>query len=114
MAAEASLAGTAEKPPRQKADEAGPAAANPEVAKREAEEEARWRPVLDLPCHLTVDLALPGFKIADLLKLRTGSVINAHWLLGRDVPLRLNGMVIGWSEFEVVGNSLAVRVTELA
>jgi len=83
----------------------------PQATKRE---DARWRPVLGLPCELTVALPLPGFKIADLLKLRAGSVIHAHWRLGRDVPLRLNGTVIGWSEFEVMGNNLAVRLTELA
>jgi len=112
--AEASLAGTAEKPSRPAAGQAGTVAPNPVGTASEAEEEARWRPVLGLPCDLAVDLPLPGFTIADLLKLRTGSVINAHWRLGRDVPLRLNGKLIGWSEFEVVGNSLAVRLTELA
>jgi flagellar motor switch/type III secretory pathway protein FliN len=80
----------------------------------EIEEEARWKPVLGLPCEMIVDLPLPGFKIADLLKLRAGSVINAHWPTGHDVPLRLNGTLIGWGEFEVMGNHLAVRLTELA
>lgn len=78
------------------------------------EEEGRWKPVLELACELVVDLPLPRFKIADLLKLRAGSVIDAHWRAGHDVPLRLNGLLIGWSEFEVVGNHLAVRLTELA
>ena len=114
MAAETSLAGTAEITPRPAAGEAGMSAPNSGGLASEPKEEARWRPVLDLPCDLAVDLPLPGFTIADLLKLRTGSVINAHWRLGRDVPLRLNGKLIGWSEFEVVGNSLAVRLTELA
>ena len=80
----------------------------------EAKEEALWRPVLGLPCQLLVDLQLPGFRIADLLKLRPGSVIPAHWRVGQDVPLRLNGTLIGWVEFEVMGNHLAVRLTELA
>lgn len=80
----------------------------------ETEEDARWRPVLGLPCELIVDLPLPGFTISDLLRLRTGSVLHAHWRAGRDVPLRLNGMLIGWSEFEVVGENLAVRLTEVA
>jgi flagellar motor switch/type III secretory pathway protein FliN len=80
----------------------------------EGAEDARWRPVLGLPCELTVDLSLPAFTIADILKLRSGSVLNAQWRLGRDVPLRLNGTLIGWSEFEIVGNRLAVRLTELA
>ncbi len=50
----------------------------------------------------------------DLLKLRAGSVIDAHWRVGQDVPLRLNATLIGWSEFEVVSGNLAVRLTELA
>jgi flagellar motor switch protein FliN/FliY len=112
MAAGASLAGIAEKQPKQAtAEELG--TPHPGSAS-EAEEDARWKPVLGLPCELTVDLPLPGFTIADLLQMRNGSVINAHWRLGRDVPLRLNGMEIGWSEFEVVGEKLAVRLTELA
>jgi flagellar motor switch/type III secretory pathway protein FliN len=82
--------------------------------KPEVEEDARWRPVLGLPCELTVELPLPDFKIADLLSLRAGSVVEARWRVGQDVPLRLNGTLIGWSEFEVVGRSLAVRLTELA
>jgi flagellar motor switch/type III secretory pathway protein FliN len=80
----------------------------------ENEEDERWRPVLGLPCELTVELALPEFTVADFLKLGRASVIDAHWRLGRDVPLRLNGALIGWVEFEVSGNHLAVRLTELA
>jgi flagellar motor switch/type III secretory pathway protein FliN len=114
MALEASLARMAEKPPAQPVGERGAAASSAEAeSKRESEEDERWRPVLGLPCELSVDLPLPGFKIADLLKLRAGSVIEAVWRVGQDVPLRLNGTLIGWSEFEVVGTSLAVRLTEL-
>ena len=64
--------------------------------------------------NLTVELPLPDFKIADLLKLRRGSVVDAHWRVGQDVPLRLNATLIGWIEFEVVAGNLAVRLTELA
>jgi flagellar motor switch/type III secretory pathway protein FliN len=84
------------------------------VSAQSGNEEDRWRPVLGLPCHLTVDLVVPGFTVADLLKLRAGSVVGSHWHAARDVPLRVNGTLIGWSEFEVVGNRLAVRLTELA
>ena len=113
MAAEASSARVAEL--EQRAGAAGVAAPNPETGDAgDTEEDARWRPVLGLPCELIVDLPLPGFKISDLLQLRLGSVIGAHWRLGHDVPLRLNGTLMGWIEFEVMGNSLAVRLTELA
>jgi flagellar motor switch/type III secretory pathway protein FliN len=80
---------------------------------RDSAEEERWRPVLGLPCELTVELPLPDFKVSDFLKLRRAAVIDARWRLGRDIPLRLNGTLIGWVEFEVSGNCLAVRLTEL-
>jgi flagellar motor switch/type III secretory pathway protein FliN len=76
--------------------------------------ELRWRPVLDLPCQLTVDLPLPHFKVGDFLGLRAGSVLGTNWRLAHDIPLRINGTLIGWAEFEGAGGRLAVRVTELA
>jgi len=85
------------------------------AAEAEAErEDPRWKPVLDLPCQLTVDLPLPNFKVADFLKLQRGSVMATGWRVTHDVPLRVNGTLIGWGEFEGAGNRLAVRVTELA
>jgi flagellar motor switch/type III secretory pathway protein FliN len=72
-----------------------------------------WVQVLPLPCQLTVDIPLPGFTVGDALQLRQSSVINSHWRVGTDVPLRLNGELIAHGEFEVVGNHLAVRLTEL-
>ena len=113
MASEASSTQVV-KPTGQTAGEGSAAAPNADLGEgRESEEERGWRPVLGLPCELTVELPLPGVKIADFLKLRVGSVISTDWRLERDVPLRLNGTLIGWSEFDVVGNSLAVRLTEL-
>jgi flagellar motor switch/type III secretory pathway protein FliN len=120
MAAEASPTQVVERPPGQLASETAPSAPNPELRAgresqgRESEEDGRWKRVLGLPCELAVDLPVPGFKIADLLELRAGSLINSHWPAERDAPLRLNGTLIGWGEFEVVGNNLAVRLTELA
>jgi flagellar motor switch/type III secretory pathway protein FliN len=122
MAAQASAAQVLEKPPRTAA--LGPAAANGKTAVpgesakpesgHESEEDARWRPVLGLSCELIVGLPVPKFTIADLLMLRPGSVVNAHWRVGHDVPLRLNGTLIAWSELEVLGDRLAVRLTEPA
>lgn len=80
----------------------------------EAQSESRWKPVLGLSCELTVELPMPGFKIAELLKLRKGSIINAHQRVGHDVPLYLNATRIGWIEFEVVSGNLAVRLMDLA
>jgi len=77
-------------------------------------EETRWRPVLALPGHLTVDLSLSDFKVADFLSLRAGSVVSTRWAIARDLPVRVNGTVIAWGELEGTGNRLAVRLMELA
>jgi len=86
----------------------------PEQGEKTAVEDPRWRPVLSLPCDLTVELPLDGFKVADFVRLRTGSILATRWRLTRDVPLRINGTVIAWGEFEGAGSRLAVRLTELA
>ena len=110
MAAAAAAAATAAGAPKTQPG----LAPNPPSGKKTEAEQERWAAVLGLPCELTVDLELPGFTIADLLKLRAGSVLDGHWRLGQDVPLRLNGTLIGWCEFEVVKQNLAVRLTEAA
>jgi flagellar motor switch/type III secretory pathway protein FliN len=77
-------------------------------------EDARWLPVMGLPCQLAVELPLPNFKVSDFLALQVGSVVATSWIATRDVPLRINGTLIGWGEMEGTGKSLAIRVTELA
>jgi flagellar motor switch/type III secretory pathway protein FliN len=77
-------------------------------------EDARWQPVLGLPCQLTIDLPLPHCKVAEFLRLRAGSVMSTEWRVSREVPLRINGTLIGWGELEGSGKRLAVRLMELA
>jgi flagellar motor switch/type III secretory pathway protein FliN len=100
---------------------AAPAAIIPSAAAEKAaasleqdHEEARWLPVLGLPCQLAVELPLRNFRVADFLQLRSGSVIATAWRVNHDVPLRVNGTLIGWGEFDGSGARLAVRLTELA
>jgi flagellar motor switch/type III secretory pathway protein FliN len=73
-----------------------------------------WLRVEPLPCLLTIEVSVPGFTVADLVHLERGRVIATRWTVGQDVPFRINGELIAWSEFEVVQNRLAVRLTELA
>jgi flagellar motor switch/type III secretory pathway protein FliN len=67
-----------------------------------------------LKCTITLDLAVVGFTIRGLLELRIGTVVETSCKATSDVPVRVNGTLIGWTEFEVIGNTLAVRITELA
>jgi flagellar motor switch/type III secretory pathway protein FliN len=54
------------------------------------------------------------FTIGYLLKLANGSIVQTATHHTSDVPLRVNQMLIGWTEFEVVGDRLAVRITDQA
>jgi len=87
-------------------------AAAPQPAPKPAQLET-WKQALTLLCSLTVDMPLPGFRVRDALQLQKNAVIDSHWRVGTDVPLRVNGKLIASGEFEVVGNHLAVRLTEL-
>lgn len=67
-----------------------------------------------LPCTLTLDVPVVRFSVADLLALTNGSIVETACHHTSDVPLRVNNLLIGWTEFEVVGNRLAARITDLA
>ena len=67
-----------------------------------------------LPCEITLVLPIVGFTIRDLMQMRVGTVLETACKATSDVPVRVNGTLIGWTEFEVIGNTLAVRITELA
>jgi len=73
-----------------------------------------WTRVEAVPCRLSVEIPVPGFTVSDLVHLERGRIIATGWTVGQDVPLRVNGELIAWSEFEVVQDRLAVRLTELA
>lgn len=88
---------------------AAAASAKPETVPSES-----WARVENLPCLLTVEIAVPGFTVGDLVRLARGRIVSTGWTVGQDVPLRVNGEVIAWSEFETVQKRLAVRLTELA
>jgi flagellar motor switch/type III secretory pathway protein FliN len=72
-----------------------------------------WEQALALRGNLSVDMLLPGFTVGDALRLQRNSVIDSQWRVETDIPLRVNGRLIACGQFEVVGNRLAVRLTEL-
>jgi flagellar motor switch/type III secretory pathway protein FliN len=76
--------------------------------------EELWEECASLSCLLSVDLPLRTFTVRDLLQIAPGLVFESKNSSGADVPIVVNAQVIGWAEFEVVGQRLAVRVTELA
>jgi flagellar motor switch protein FliN/FliY len=67
-----------------------------------------------LPCTLALDIPVAKFTVGDLLSLTRGSIVETAYHQSSDLPLRVNGQLVGWTEFEVVGDRLAVRLTDLS
>jgi flagellar motor switch/type III secretory pathway protein FliN len=73
-----------------------------------------WSAFQLLPCRLSLEIPIPGFTVSAMLRLSPNVIIDTHWLQGSDVPLRVNGKLIGWTEFEVIDDHLAARLTQNA
>ena len=67
-----------------------------------------------LPCTLALDIPVVKFTVGDLLAQVKGSIVETAYHQSSDLPLRVNGQLVGWTEFEVVGERLAVRLTDLS
>lgn len=73
-----------------------------------AEEMLPW-----LPCTLALEVPLVNFTVQHLLKLQPGSLVHTGCHQSSDVPLNVNDILMAWTEFEVVGERLAARITDL-
>ena len=67
-----------------------------------------------LPCTLALDVAVVQFTVRALLDLAPGDILETSCHQSMDIPLRVNGLLLAWTEFEVVGERLAARITDLA
>ena len=75
--------------------------------------EDAWNDASLLPCRISIDLRLKKFTVRDLLRLDTGNLLETSNADGADVPVTVNTQLIGWAEFEIVGQRIAVRMTEV-
>lgn len=66
-----------------------------------------------LPCMLGLEIPVVRFTVDTLLKLKPGSLVQTSCHQSTDLPLRVNGVLMAWTEFEVVGERLAARITDL-
>ena len=66
-----------------------------------------------LPVALGVSIPVRDFHVRQLLTLTAGQLVETQWNHGEDLPLAAHGVQLAWSEFEVVENALAVRITRL-
>jgi flagellar motor switch/type III secretory pathway protein FliN len=67
-----------------------------------------------LPCTASLEIPLLRFTIGDLSRLTRGSVFGTACRQNSDIPLYVNGQLIGWTELEVIDERRAARITEIA
>lgn len=67
-----------------------------------------------LPVELKVAIPIPSFRVRDLVTIEKGRVLASEWANGEDLPLSCGDVQLVWTEFEVVDQKMAVRVTRLA
>lgn len=84
----------------------------PEAA-REVVPDALGR-ALDLPLTLTLEIPAVEFTVGGLMRLGVGSIVETATQQIEDLPLTVNGQLVGLVEIEVVGSNLAVRLAGVA
>ena len=72
-------------------------------------QEAGW-----LPCELNAEIPIAAFTVGDLLSLALNSVVDTRTPSDSDVLVSVNGELVAHAELEVVGDRIAVRITEIA
>jgi flagellar motor switch protein FliN/FliY len=66
-----------------------------------------------IPIEIDVAIPIRDFRVRKLLALAPGQVIATLWAEGEDMPLAARGAQLAWTEFEVIDQKLAVRITRL-
>lgn len=73
-----------------------------------------WPEIVSVSCEISVDLPVTSLTVGALYRLTVNSIVETSHPDGANVPVKLNGQLIAWGEFYVVGDQLAVRISELA
>lgn len=66
-----------------------------------------------MPMQMDVLVKVHSFRVRDLLSLEAGAVVETIHEHSQDVPIRCGGSTLVWTEFEVLDQQLAVRITRL-
>ena len=70
--------------------------------------------IADARLLFEVRLPMRNLRVKDILALEKGKVYETEWPGDEDIPAGCGGVQLVWTEFEVIAQTLAVRVTRLA
>src|SRR5258708_3669258 len=76
------------------------------------EEHPYWETLSELGVTMRAGVGL-RFKVRDLLALKEGQVFESFSPATDDVPVKVGQTQLGWSEFEVLDQRMALRLTRL-
>lgn len=85
----------------------------PQPADPEPRSAAALQLLQDVEVEITLEIGRRRMRIADVLKLATGQTIELTKAAGEPLDLYVNGRLLGRGEAIVVGDSYAVRITEI-
>jgi flagellar motor switch protein FliN/FliY len=77
------------------------------------EEHPSWRTLAQLRVTVRAGVPLSHFRVRDLLAMKEGHVFESLSPATEDVPVRAGQVQLGWSEFEVLEQRMALRLTRL-
>lgn len=77
------------------------------------EQHPAWEMLSQIRMTLRAEVPLSRFCVRDLLALTVGQVFESASPDTEDVPIRVGSAQLGWGEFEVIEQQMALRVTRL-
>lgn len=77
------------------------------------EEHPGWETFSRIEMTMRAEVLLHRFKVGDLMTLAEGQVFETLSPGTEDVPIKVGNVQLGWGEFEVVEQQIALRITRL-
>lgn len=67
----------------------------------------------DVQLKISIELGRVAMTIGEVVKMKEGTILETEKLSGQAMEILVNGKLFGRGEVVVVGENLAVRITEL-
>ena len=67
----------------------------------------------DVPLLISIELGRINLAIREILDLKEGSIVETRKLSGQPMEIMVNDRLFGRGEVVVVGDNLAIRITDL-
>jgi len=72
-----------------------------------------WGDIVSIRAKLSVEVAFDRLTVRELCGLEKGAVLASRHPAGAPVPVAVARVFVGWGEFQVVGEKLALRISEM-